>query len=138
MRILDPIPLAVDGVPTQLTPSNLPDEEPGGLPHGQLRIRNVKIPTITPVLPDHPCGAAVVIAPGGGWHKLSVENEGIWVAEALAARGMTSFILHYRLEPTPRGNAGEGWSATDASLTDPTYMDAVADRARSRADGLRA
>ncbi|MDO5494549.1 MAG: alpha/beta hydrolase [bacterium] len=132
MRILDPIPLPVDGTLTPLSEGNAPELEPGGEPHNQLRIRNVTVPTITPVLPDNPCGSSVIIAPGGGWHKLSVESEGTWVAEALAERGVASFVLHYRLEPTPRGDYGAGWSATEASLADPTYMDAVASRARSR------
>ncbi|HHW83299.1 MAG TPA: alpha/beta hydrolase, partial [Actinomycetales bacterium] len=139
MRILDPIPLPVDGHTTPLTPDLAPDEEPNGEPNGQLRIRNVTIPTLTPVLPEPssrteggPLSPAVVIAPGGGWHKLSVESEGTWVARVLTELGIACFVLHYRLEPTPAGYDGAGWSATLASLNDPAYMDAVASRARSR------
>lgn len=132
MRILEPIPLPVDGVTIPLGPENSPDEEPGGEPHGQLRIRNVTVPTITSVLPDNPCGSSVIIAPGGGWHRLSVENEGIWLAEMLAERGMTCFVLHYRLEPTPRGPGGHGWSATRTAQTNPAHLDDVAVRSRPR------
>nr|NLD40572.1 alpha/beta hydrolase [Actinomycetales bacterium] len=132
MRILDPIPLPVDGAPTALAPANAPDQHRGGQPHGHLHIRNVTVPTITPVLPDQPSGSAVVIAPGGGWHRLSIENEGTRVAEPLAARGMSCFVLHYRLEPTPRGPAGDGWSATQTAAAYPAALDAVAVRARPR------
>lgn len=38
-------------------------------------------------------GAAVVVAPGGGFRTLSTENEGWEVARALAQRGVAAFIL---------------------------------------------
>lgn len=49
-------------------------------------------------------GAAVVIAPGGGMYALSIINEGTAVAEWLAKKGVTAFVLKYRLVPT--GNDG--------------------------------
>lgn len=42
-------------------------------------------------------GTAVIIAPGGGFHFLSIDNEGRNLAKALTAKGVTCFILHYRL-----------------------------------------
>lgn len=62
-------------------------------------VTNVVHPTITPVVPDAPNGTAIVIAPGGGFHALSIESEGFEVAEWLAARGVTAFVLEYRLVP---------------------------------------
>jgi acetyl esterase/lipase len=47
-------------------------------------------------------GAAVIVAPGGGFRTLSMENEGWNVARALAARGVAAFVLKYRLIQTPR------------------------------------
>lgn len=136
MRILDPIPLPVNG---QFITGPAPDPEPGP-PYNQLRIRNVTVPTLTPVLPDEPCGAAVIICPGGGWHKLSVESEGTWVAERLAARGMASFVLHYRLEPSPRGPEGEGWEAFDRKLAQSGGLEELASNwlAPNIADGAAA
>jgi acetyl esterase/lipase len=58
---------------------------------------NVAVPTITPVLPDAGNGAAVIIAPGGGYHVLSIRSEGFDVAERLAAHGIAAFVLSYRL-----------------------------------------
>ena len=45
-------------------------------------------------------GAAVVVAPGGGMYALSIVNEGTAVAEWLAEKGITAFVLKYRLVPT--------------------------------------
>ena len=66
--------------------------------------RNVTVATLTPFLPDpgKASGAAVVVAPGGGFRTLSMENEGWDVARALAARGVAAFVLKYRLNQTPK------------------------------------
>lgn len=65
--------------------------------------RNVTVATLTPFLPEpsKATGTAVIIAPGGGFRTLSMENEGSDVARALAARGVAAFVLKYRLNPTP-------------------------------------
>ena len=65
--------------------------------------RNVSVATLTPFLPEplKATGTAVIIAPGGGFRTLSMENEGSDVARALAARGVAAFVLKYRLNPTP-------------------------------------
>ena len=71
--------------------------------YGSLFARNVTVATLTPYLPDpsNASGAAVVVAPGGGFRTLSMENEGSNVAKALAARGVAAFVLKYRLTQTP-------------------------------------
>ena len=65
--------------------------------------RNVTVATLTPFLPDRSkdTRTAVIVAPGGGFRSLSMENEGSDVARALAARGIAAFVLKYRLIPTP-------------------------------------
>ena len=63
-------------------------------------VTNVVVPTLTPVLPDPCSGTAIVIAPGGGYHALSINAEGFHVAEWLASRGVAAFVLAYRLLPT--------------------------------------
>lgn len=63
-------------------------------------VTNVAVPTLTPVVPaGEVTGAAVVVAPGGGFHALSINSEGFDVAERLAAAGITAFVLKYRLVP---------------------------------------
>ena len=45
-------------------------------------------------------GTAVIIAPGGGYHFLSISSEGTEVAEWLSKKGITAFVLKYRLVHT--------------------------------------
>lgn len=71
--------------------------------YGSMFARNVTVATLTPFLPEpgKASGAAVIVAPGGGFRTLSMENEGWDVAKALAARGVAAFVLKYRLVQTP-------------------------------------
>lgn len=71
--------------------------------YGSKFARNVSIATLTPYLPpkSKATGAAVIVAPGGGFITLSMENEGSNVAKALAKKGVAAFVLKYRLNPTP-------------------------------------
>jgi acetyl esterase/lipase len=59
-------------------------------------------PTLTAFLPDPAManGTSVVICPGGGFHALSINSEGIDVAKWLKAKGVAAFVLKYRLVPT--------------------------------------
>jgi enterochelin esterase family protein len=62
-------------------------------------VYNVVQPTLTAYLP-HPQnanGTAVVIAPGGAFHTLSINSEGIDVARWLNSKGVAAFVLKYRL-----------------------------------------
>lgn len=70
---------------------------------GDPMARNISIATLTPFLPDpaKANGAAIIVAPGGGYLWLSMGNEGWEVAEALAKKGIAAFVLKYRLRPTP-------------------------------------
>jgi acetyl esterase/lipase len=74
---------------------------------GNPVVRNVTRPMLTPVLPDpaKATGAAVIVAPGGGFLMLSMETEGFAVARQLAARGIAAFVLKYRLESSPADEA---------------------------------
>ncbi len=71
--------------------------------YGSRFARNVTLATLTPFLPDpaKASGAAVIVAPGGGFRTLSMDNEGWDVARALANRGVAAFVLKYRLNQTP-------------------------------------
>jgi acetyl esterase/lipase len=65
-------------------------------------VRNVSRATLTPFLPDpaKATGAAVIVAPGGGFRILSIGDEGWEVAKALNEHGVAAFVLKYRLQPT--------------------------------------
>jgi acetyl esterase/lipase len=71
--------------------------------YGSLFARNVTVATLTPFLPDpaKATGAAVIVAPGGGFRTLSMNNEGWDVARALNDKGVAAFVLKYRLNQTP-------------------------------------
>lgn len=58
---------------------------------------DVSKPTLVPYLPAKANGTAVIIAPGGAFHALAVGHEGADVAKWLTERGVTAFVLKYRL-----------------------------------------
>lgn len=62
-------------------------------------VYNVSKPTITAYLPEasKANGTAVIVAPGGAFHTLSIESEGIDVAKWLNAKGIAAFVLKYRV-----------------------------------------
>ncbi|MBB6427815.1 alpha/beta hydrolase [Sphingopyxis sp. JAI128] len=65
-------------------------------------ISGIDRPVLVVRRPAQPNGAAVLVVPGGGYWFLSYDNEGISQADWLNARGITAFILLYRLP-------NEGW-----------------------------
>lgn len=91
------IPLNTGGV------ENQPASESWFRQWGDPMARNITKATLTPFLPKpgKANGAAVIVAPGGGFRWLSMGNEGWEVAQALADRGIVAFVLKYRLFPTP-------------------------------------
>lgn len=91
------IPLGTGGV------ENQPAPETWFRQWGDPMARNISKATLTPFLPapGKANGAAVIVAPGGGFRWLSMGNEGWEVAQALADRGIAAFVLKYRLQPTP-------------------------------------
>lgn len=90
------IPLGTGGVEGQDAP------ETWFRQWGDPMARNISSATLTPFLPapEKANGAAVIVAPGGGFMWLSMGNEGWEVAEALAEQGVAAFVLKYRLRPT--------------------------------------
>jgi lysophospholipase L1-like esterase/dienelactone hydrolase len=62
-------------------------------------VYNVVQPTITAYLPpkELATGTAIVIAPGGAFHTLSINSEGIDVAKWLNTKGIAAFVLKYRV-----------------------------------------
>ncbi len=80
-------------------PFHIPNEEKGLRP----TIRAYLVPDAT---------SAVVIFPGGGYHALSDEGEGVAVAEAYNAAGFSAFVVNYRYEPYDgRAILGDGQRA---------------------------
>jgi len=75
-------------------------------------IRGVRQPRIDLYRPATPTGAAMLVMPGGGYAYLSSDNEGRDQARWMTARGITVFVLTYRLP-------SEGWrDPANAPLAD--------------------
>lgn len=100
------IPLGTGGV------ENQPASETWFRQWGDPMARNITKATLTPFLPKPGAanGAAVIVAPGGGFRWLSMGNEGWEVAQALADKGIAAFVLKYRLFPTaPSLDSFKAW-----------------------------
>lgn len=105
--------------PVALWPDGLPD---GGRWKGALdqpvaeelrdngaTLWNVTMPTLQPFLPPkgRGNGAGIIVAPGGGFRLLSIQNEGVKVARWLAQHGYAAFLLKYRVVQQAPGESVE-------------------------------
>ncbi|MBD8563247.1 alpha/beta hydrolase [Oxalobacteraceae sp. CFBP 8763] len=63
------------------------------------RVSQVIDPDLTIYLPavDRPNGTAVIVCPGGGYERLSMDREGEQTARWLTTLGVTAFVLKYRM-----------------------------------------
>lgn len=62
-------------------------------------VYNVSEPTLTAYLPPKEAanGTAIIVAPGGAFHTLSINSEGVDVAKWLNSKGIAAFVLKYRV-----------------------------------------
>jgi acetyl esterase/lipase/lysophospholipase L1-like esterase len=77
-------------------------------------VYNVSHPTLTAYLP-YPAiatGTAVIICPGGGFYILSIKSEGTEVADYLTKKGITVFVLKYRVGQSMTDNPGQELGAS--------------------------
>ncbi|MDT0608278.1 alpha/beta hydrolase [Croceitalea rosinachiae] len=81
-------------------------------------VTNVSEPTMQVYRPtkESNTGTAVIIAPGGGLYAHSINSEGNEVAKWLAKKGITGFVLKYRLVPTGEDGVAD---ITKLSQTNP-------------------
>ena len=72
-------------------------------------VYNVSHPTLTvyPADPSKATGTAIIVCPGGGFYILAIAHEGTDVAHWLNAKGVTVFILKYRLGQSLTDNPGQ-------------------------------
>src|SRR5438128_7879671 len=86
-----------------------PGQAPGDSgPQGEDKMEkggvvNVTRPTIAVYRPakDKDTGAAIVVAPGGGYRMLAISHEGTDVAAWLTSIGVTAVLLRYRVPRRP-------------------------------------
>jgi acetyl esterase/lipase len=67
------------------------------IPNSIGKIAPADAPTITIYKPEKPNGAAVIIFPGGAYAFLAFDEEGTKIAEAFKTKGVTAFVVKYRL-----------------------------------------
>lgn len=96
--------------------------------NGRFFVSNVTRPTLTVYLPKkmNAAGTAVIICPGGGYNRLSIEDGGYEAAKVLADAGIAAFVLKYR---TQRDSAYTDYSKVPLSdlkqATDIVYSNAA-------------
>ena len=88
-------------------------------------VHNVTEPTLTAFLPNPSVasGTAIIVCPGGAFHMLAIDHEGLDVAHWLSARGVAAFVLTYRLVPTAMRD--EDFVKQIQSLPDPNKLKEV-------------
>jgi acetyl esterase/lipase len=80
--------------------------------HPDRWVTGIDRPALVVRRPANPSGSGVLIVPGGSYSFLAYDNEGTEQARWLNERGITAFILLYRLP-------GEGWGGrADVPLQD--------------------
>ena len=65
-------------------------------------LTGIRRPRLDVFRPAKPNGAAMLVIPGGGYARVVVDKEGYEIAPWFAERGITAFVLFYRLP-------AEGW-----------------------------
>ena len=88
--------------PARLDQQNYPEKQYFSKVWNADVVTNVTQPTLTVFKPSPELknGTAIVICPGGGFMALSIASEGTDVAKYLAAKGVTAFVLKYRVAHT--------------------------------------
>lgn len=90
-------------------PGGHPDDGLGQLSADGRRLINIGRPSLSLYRPaaGRANGTALLIAPGGGFRFLAIQNEGVEIARWLAARGITAAVLRYRTFHEPPGETPE-------------------------------
>jgi acetyl esterase/lipase len=103
--------------PSEVAPEALIPAEAGS-ERPVPRLSNVTNPRIEVFHPEggNPSGAAVIVAPGGGYHILAIDHEGRQVVRWLNEMGVTAVLLTYRV-PRRDGREKHAAALEDARRT---------------------
>lgn len=92
-------------------------------------LQGITRPRLDIFRPAKPNGAAVILAPGGGYRYVVIDKEGYELARWLKQRGVTVYILFYRLP-------GDGWAdRSNVPLADAQRAMRLV-RSRAGVDGI--
>lgn len=93
-------------------PAEIIEDDAHGVGPLNRAIKGITRPRIDVFQAKRPNGNAMLITPGGGYERVMIDHEGYDLARWLSARGVTAFVLFYRLP-------AEGWlSGPNAPLAD--------------------
>jgi acetyl esterase/lipase len=108
---IDLWPGGAPGMPAS-PPREIVEERSTNVEFNDRAVAGINTPRMAVFRAAVPNGAAVVITPGGGYRYVVIDKEGYELGRWFAARGVTAFVLFYRLP-------GDGWAAgPDVALCD--------------------
>jgi acetyl esterase/lipase len=117
------------GMPA-VRPVEVVDERSKDSTRTDRAVRGIVRPRLVVFRPAKPNGAALLVAPGGGYQRVVIDKEGYEIGRWLADRGWTVFVLFYRLP-------GDGWQAgANVALSDAQRAMRLI-RSRAAAYGIR-
>ena len=112
IETIDLWPNGAPGLPRTRLVETVNERSPDPAQFNDRAVFGISRPRLVVFRPIRPNGAAVLITPGGGYRWVVVDKEGYELGRWLSARGITVFVLFYRLP-------GEGWAAgPDVPLSD--------------------
>jgi acetyl esterase/lipase len=103
IETIDLWPSQAPGAPAQVAAETV-RERSSDPAYNDRYVFGISRPRMAVFRPERPNGASVMITPGGGYNWVVIDKEGYEFARLLAARGVTAFVLFYRLPL-------EGWAA---------------------------
>lgn len=80
---------------------------PLGIEGPNRGVSGVSDPKLYVHYPEHPCGAAMVICPGGAYRYLEIDKEGHEIARWLTGLGLVAAVLKYRTLPDAKPEKGQ-------------------------------
>jgi acetyl esterase/lipase len=108
---IDLWPNGAPGMPAK-PPAEVTTERSSDPAFNDRAVVGVSTPRMAIFRPARPNGASLLVFPGGGYVRMAIDKEGYEIGRLLAARGVTVFVLFYRLP-------GEGWTnRADVPLQD--------------------
>lgn len=99
-------PSVPPGTPEDFPPERIADLSESPF-HPDRELTRISRPGLTVIRPELPNGAAVIVAPGGGYSRIAMDKEGREIAAWLGQIGITTFLMTYRLPGEGHANGAD-------------------------------
>ena len=83
-----------------LYPNGVPNSKPSSVTESGAErglYKGITNPTLEYIKPEKPNGTAIIVIAGGGYGVIVYNGEGLGTAKSLAEKGISAFVLKYRL-----------------------------------------